>query len=467
MKEILVVIAAVIAMPITTASERASNSGAAAAGIFTAQVSADDRHSVDAPVRKDEAKTPTYLEYIEQCTVPKETIRLFLNGPAWARFDSELGYVQQNYLRHDAIDGSSSINTFGATGARTSFMYANRAPRINTYGDSFTFGEQVSDGETWQEYLAAHLGEPIGNFGIGSYGVYQAYRRMIREERTSHGAHYVILYIWGDDPTRSLMRSRYCAVYPWFLRNSPAERVRRFHGNFWAHVEMDLNTAQFVERENPLSTRQSLYRMADPKWMIENLKDDLALQLLAYSTGAISDLDRTQIEKLAATLSFSFDWGSVPIPSAESRVQAAALLNLYSQRATIFTLEKAKAFTRGSGKKLLVILFDPFRVTKELVDGRPRSDEITLNYLMREKIDFFDMNEVQLRDFRKFSLSWDDYMKQYYIGHYNPQGNHLFAYALKRKIVEWLDPKPITYLDRDTESFDFTGYLPGYRKPPQ
>ena len=36
---------------------------------------------------------------------------------------------------------------------------------------------QVSDGETWQEYLAAHLDEPIRNFGMGGYGVYQACRR--------------------------------------------------------------------------------------------------------------------------------------------------------------------------------------------------------------------------------------------------------------------------------------------------
>ena len=70
----------------------------------------------------------------------------------------------------------------------TAFLYVGRPCRINTYGDSFTQCHQVSDGETWQEYLAAHLGEPIRNFGMGGYGAYQAYRRMVREERTDHGA---------------------------------------------------------------------------------------------------------------------------------------------------------------------------------------------------------------------------------------------------------------------------------------
>ncbi|HZR53825.1 MAG TPA: hypothetical protein VFB06_30495 [Streptosporangiaceae bacterium] len=30
-------------------------------------------------------------------------------------------------------------------------------------------------------------------------------------------------------------------------------------------------------------------------------------------------------------------------------------------------------------------------------------------------------------------------------GHYNPRGNHLFAYALKDKLLGLLDPKPLPY----------------------
>ncbi len=46
-----------------------------------------------------------------------------------------------------------------------SWQLPNRKARINTYGDSFTECEQVGDGQTWQEYLAGHLGEPVRNFG--------------------------------------------------------------------------------------------------------------------------------------------------------------------------------------------------------------------------------------------------------------------------------------------------------------
>ena len=50
-------------------------------------------------------------------------------------------------------------------------------------------------------------------------------------------------------------------------------------------------------------------------------------------------------------------------------------------------------------------------------------------------------------------------MKQYFIGHYNPRGNHFFAYAIKDVVIEWLDPKPVTYQNVDPQTIDFKGYL--------
>jgi hypothetical protein len=55
-------------------------------------------------------------------------------------------------------------------------------------------------------------------------------------------------------------------------------------------------------------------------------------------------------------------------------------------------------------------------------------------------------------------------MKQYLvdgIGHYSPQGNHFFAYSIKDKVVQWLDPKPIPYQQPDAQIINFKGYLQG------
>jgi hypothetical protein len=214
--------------------------------------------------------------------------------------------------------------------------------------------------------------------------------------------------------------------------------------------------------------------MTEPQWLVDHLKDDLALQLSAYADGSISALDRKQIGKLAAALDFPFDWSAdaqtanVPSPypggpaMTRMHAQAAALLNRYSQRANIFILAKVRAFANEHRKKLLVAIFDPYFVMQQMHNGVARSDQETVDYLVKEKFDYFDMNEVHIQDFKKYNISWDDYQKQYFIGHYNPRGNHFFAYAIKDKVVELLNPKPITYSNPDAASLDFKGYLQGY-----
>jgi hypothetical protein len=402
-------------------------------------------------VAADKPDKPSFEQYLRRTAVPREVIDTFLKGPSWAQYDPELGYILGNYLPTDGMDRSATISTVQSNGARTSFVYAGKKCRINTYGDSFTQCHQVSDAETWQEYLAGHLGEPIRNFGMGGYGVYQAYRRMLREERTDHTAEYVILYIWGDDHIRSLLRCRHAITYRFW--NSQSGRA--FHGNFWPNVEMDLKTGRFVEKDNLLPTRELLYQMTDPQRMVDLLKDDLGLQLYAFSSGYIRELDREPIGKLAARLEFPIDW------SQESALQSQArgLLDRYSLRATQYILEKSREFAKQNGKKLLVVLFDPYRAMAELHRSGTRYDQPIVDFLVREKFNYFDMNEVHLRDLKKYNLSYNEYMKEYFIGHYSPRGNHFFAYSIKDKIVQWLEPKPITYQKRDPQTVDFRGYL--------
>jgi hypothetical protein len=228
-----------------------------------------------------------------------------------------------------------------------------------------------------------------------------------------------------------------------------------FHGNFWPHLEMDLETGSFVEKENLLATPSALYRMTDPQFMADSLKDDLALQLYAYKLGYIGELDQGRITKLALRMNYPLDLGQ---ESTRIR-QVGELLDRYSLRATQFVLQKAREFSRQNQKKLLVFLFDPYRAMVEMQKSGTRYDQEIVDYLGKEKFDYFDMNEVHLRDFKKYSLPFNAYLKIYFIGHYNPHGNHFFAYSIKDTVVKWLDPKPITYRKANPDSIDYKAYL--------
>lgn len=420
---------------------------------------------------------PTLEQYLRDSAVSREAVeKSFTSYHRW-RFDRELGVVDGEYAGEASglpggIDGSANIGTLQPNGARKAMLYADRKPRINTYGDSFTHGDQVNDGETWQEYLAGHLREPVGNFGVGGYGVYQAYRRMLREESTAHAAEYLILTICCDDSTRTLFRS-------WFpLTRAMTPAV--FSGAK-PNVEMDLGTGRFVEKESLIRTQQDMYRLTEPQWLVKNLKDDLALQLRLYGDGfgsggsksRIRDLDRKEISKLAQRLDFAFDWSlndrqaTVPSryaaygapPITPMQAQALALLNRYSQRASIFIVDKAREFAQRSGKKLLIVLVVNAGDADAVANGGPRDNQELIDHLVKEKFDYFDMDQAMIDDYKKAgsSLSFSEYRKRYFVngfGHLNPFGNNFFAYALKGKVVEWLDPKPPTYRVRGANQLD-------------
>ena len=139
------------------------------------------------------------------------------------------------------MDGSATISTVQPNGARTAHLYVERTCRINTYGDSFTQCHQVSDGETWQEYLAGHLGEPIRNFGMGGYGVYQAYRRMLREEKGPTAAPSTSSSTSGATTTSAACCA---AATPSSTVGGISQGGQAFHNNFWANLEMDLQTGR-------------------------------------------------------------------------------------------------------------------------------------------------------------------------------------------------------------------------------
>ncbi len=399
-------------------------------------------------------KAESFEKYLRKSILKKNEIDVFLDAKqySWAQFDSELGYILGNDILPGAMDNSKYISTVESDGARTMHMYKNLPCRINTYGNSFTYSSQVSDGETWQEYLAAHLGEPVRNYGMGGYGVFQAYRRMIREEKTDNKADNIIFYIWGDDHHRSLMNCRYVTFYSnWNNRGG-----RRFHNNFWSHLEMNVETGNFEEKENLLSTPESMYKMMDADFMYENTKDNLMIQMTVYLRKGINGLNKDHLQKLAEILGLP----SINFKNEDQlRKDITVLRDKYAFASTKHILKKVKEYTERHKKKLLVVVFDPYLVTKSLLKGEIRNDQEIVDYLVDNNYNYVDMNVIHAEDYKSFNLTIDEYFKRYFIGHYNPAGNHFFAFSIKDKVVNLLDPKPITYKGENEKTENFDGYL--------
>jgi hypothetical protein len=85
-------------------------------------------------------------------------------------------------------------------------------------------------------------------------------------------------------------------------------------------------------------------------------------------------------------------------------------------------------------------------------EGQPRPDQILVDFLREKNIQFVDVLTKHVQDFGDFKLSPKEYARRYYnvwqsmyLGHYKPQGNHFFAFAIKDAVVNWLEPKPTAY----------------------
>ncbi|MBM3237496.1 SGNH/GDSL hydrolase family protein [Candidatus Poribacteria bacterium] len=387
----------------------------------------------------------TTRKFLEEAALTKEIIDRFLdpNAHNWATFDAELGYVLHNSTVKDGLDGSYSIYRYHPSGERRLLNFAEQPCRINTYGDSFTQCHQVSDGETWQEYLAAHLGEPIRNFGVGGYGIYQAYRRMLKEE-TKSSAEYVILNIWSDDHFRSIYKWRWIHI-PGYRRNLPQKNISKteacmFHANPWAHLRLNPESGEFEECENPYSTPESLYQLCDKEHIYENFKDDFEVQAFLAQQN-VTDIKIEILQRMAEVLEIPADFSS---PEATAKT-AQALLRECAFRASMYIVDKAKAFAKTEGKKFMILLSYSSGDVINACKNIPRFDQLFVNYLKENEFLFVDVLQKHVEDFKVFNCSPEEYVQRYYIGHYNPNGNHFFAFAVKNDIVKWLEPKPPTY----------------------
>ena len=367
--------------------------------------------------------------------------------PSWVRFDPVLGYVPDDIIIKDGEGSRSSIYEFEPSGERKVINGAGRPCRINTYGDSFTLCQQVSDGETWQEYLAAHIGEPVRNFGNGGYAVYTAYRRALRMEGTDCSAEYIILGIYDDDHIRSLDAARWIRTQ-WRRRNRQHTKPVPMHGLPWAHVRYDLDQGRFVEKPGLCETEDDLRALCDPDHFYETFKDDHVVKVFTLRIGGeVDDVDELQ----ALARAFDLD---IDLRKPETKAEDAARLHLtYGLKSTEYILDEMQAWAAERDKKLMVLLFYADSEIPKFIESNWRFDPSLVDYLDRSGIPYVDFLRKHAADFESFKMSARDYCGRYYVraagaavfGHYSPAGNFFTAMNIKDDVVNRLDPKPPAY----------------------
>jgi hypothetical protein len=352
-------------------------------------------------------------QHLAKLLLSPQDVERWLSGQAFpfCKYDAELGYLHRDRDFAEGQDGAICRYRYDDLDARQMIAHADQPCRVNTYGNSFTSCEQVSDGETWQEVLASHLGEPIRNYGIGGYSVYQAYLRMLREEQRAP-ARYIIFHIFDDDHARNLHGWQRFKFGVNDISTNPTV----------PHVSVDPDTDLFQERPNPCPTAESIGDLCDLERAFELFRDDFYL--------------RNRVTWVARQRA-----GQAPPPTDYDDQR----LMRHGIHATTRIIDRVEEFARQNDKHVLYVLsFGAYTIGQFMRTGM-RFDQRLVDFLDSRKLPYVDLMRKHADDAKRFAGSPDEALSRYFIGHYNPLGNLFCAFAIKDALTRMLDPKPPAY----------------------
>ena len=169
-------------------------------------------------------------------------------------YHPELGWIPRPgfYGKQDGLDTTITILEHGIRSNGNHFNSQEDFSTILAIGDSFTFGDQVSDNETWPAILETLTGRHVINAGVFGYGIDQSF---IRAQKLIplYKPETVIFSFIPNDIGRCELSKRSHAGKPYFevkdsellLKNTPVPSPSKYEiGKF----RQFLSYSQFIHR---------------------------------------------------------------------------------------------------------------------------------------------------------------------------------------------------------------------------
>jgi hypothetical protein len=374
--------------------------------------------------------------YLKKILYTRDEIDAWFAGSAFpfSKYNSELGWLLNSDTFQDGLNNTWSVYTYeGEDGPRIMNNYRDKPCRINSYGNSFTQCHQVSDHETWQELLAGHLQEPVRNFGIGGWSVYQAYLRMLKEEKRTP-AKYLIFNIYGDDHLRNLDS--------W--RNIRANKHPQHIESTLPFLKIDLEKQIITECKNPCPTRESFYKLCDIDETYKLFKDDFVLKIMiAHQQSKQTNPSKNYESLMQLSKTHGIE------TRIESNDTLSEVADKIHRQAGLFStqkiVEKIEEYAKLNQKEVLYVLSYPSSYIGQYIAEGSRWDQPFIDFLNNNKLPYIDLAQSHREDYKAFKLNIKEYLARYFIGHYSPPGNFFCAHSLRDKVVGMIEPRPLPY----------------------
>jgi hypothetical protein len=287
--------------------------------------------------------------------------------------------------------------------------------RIATFGDSFTYGSDVELGENWAKRIPAiNPAIEVLNYGVGAYGVDQAYLRYLRSGADFH-PHMILIGYMGENIGRhvNVYRGFYTGHYPDWFFTKPRFRMEK---------------GELVLIPNPLRSVDDYRRLRDDeRTVLSQLGRNDFHYVGHYGAGPFDFSPTVRLVKMVrARIELK---RQMPIYTADGR---------YDRQSEAYTITVAilDAFYRKvleAGALPIIILFPDPDDQKRGRDGKPRSYADLLDDFNRKGYRYIDAGDAldavrQRYTISDLSVKW---------GHYSKLGNDIVAQHILTTLRNW------------------------------
>ena len=351
------------------------------------------------------------LEYTPKNQISEahvEILNRLVNGEStYYRISSTLGWEIQEF-------GSNDLYSANSAGIRSDKEYSVERPgdvvRIAAFGDSFTHGDDVGNEDTWaavMETLSPDL--EVINFGVGGYGLDQAYLRYLEKGR-EYDSQIVLIGYMSENINRNVNRFR-----PFYFRGTgmPLGKPRFL---------IDGDDLALVE--NPLSGPERYEQMlASPEDLLASAGEQDYFYRQGYEAGAF---DWSRVVRLV----------KISVSEYRRRFLAQDVIEdrRYNESSEAFEVTR-RLFDRfysqvlGDGAVPVIVVF-PQRI--DLVQNRDISStrySPLIEHFQSASYAFIDMADaLAIHD------ASNDFDALFEHGHYTPIGNQIVAEHILERI---------------------------------
>lgn len=291
--------------------------------------------------------------------------------------------------------------------------------RISAFGDSFTYGSDVPLGQNWAKRISAiapHI--EILNYGVGAYGLDQAYLRY-RRDGTEYHPNIVLIGYMTENSARDVNVFRAFYGFPDFIFSKP-----RF--------KLDNDT--LVLLPNPLRTLADYRRLRDnPETVLPELGRNDNHFVDAYSAGPFDFSPSVRLGKLV--IASIRNQPRAPILTADGRYETRS--EAYEVTLRIFDAFYRKAVEDGALP--IIVVFPDLNDQMRSRAGQPRRYDPMLQYFRSRGYRFVDVLGAFKPVESRYTIN--DLSVKY--GHFSVLGNDLVARYILERLTAWDLDQPL------------------------